>query len=255
MDTDLIAGAATSADPLSVLGLVIAALGVGALHALDADHVMAVSGLASRRPTLRACLSVAWRWSLGHGATLALLGGAVWWAGSALPAGFALLAERVVSLMLCGIGVRVLLDLYHRGARLRVHRHPGLLPHVHWVLPESNHERHHGTSREHGAVLVGALHGAAGSAPMIALASAGARGSLGVTLAIVLAFSLGVLAMMLLFGGLLGQLIARDTPPYHSPQALNSPQALSSPRALASLRALVGSGSILLGAGILVRSL
>jgi len=227
MDGLLIDGSA------GVAGLCLAALGVGALHALDADHVMAVSGLASRRPSLRAALRIAGRWALGHGVTLLGLGTLAWWLGSALPEGFPLLAERLVALLLCAIGLRVLADLYGRGARLRVHRHPGMRPHLHWVLPETNHETHHGTSKEHGAVLVGVLHGAAGSAPMLALAAAGAQGSLVLTLTIVLAFSLGVLAMMLLFGGVLGRVVEREEP-------------------LAWLRALAGSGSVLLGVGILL---
>ena len=216
-----------------IAGLCLAALGVGALHALDADHVMAVSGLASRRTTLRASLRIAWRWALGHGATLLGLGTLAWWIGGALPEGFPLLAERLVAALLCGIGLRVLVDLHRRGARLRVHRHPGMRPHVHWVLPDASHETHHGTPKEHAAVLVGVLHGAAGSAPMLALAAAGARGSLSLTLTIVLAFSLGVLAMMLVFGGILGRLVEREEP-------------------LAWLRAVAGSGSILLGASILI---
>lgn len=230
MDTVLIDGSAGAP------GLFLAALGVGALHALDADHVMAVSGLASRRPNLPACVRITVRWALGHGLTLFVLGVVAWWLGRALPGGFSLLAERAVALLLCAIGVRVLADLYSRGARLRVHRHPGMRPHVHWVLPEENHESVSGTATEHGAVLVGMLHGAAGGAPMLALASAGAQGSLALTAAIVLAFSIGVLAMMLVFGGVLGRVIEREEP-------------------LAWLRALAGSGSVLLGGGILLSTL
>jgi cytochrome c biogenesis protein CcdA len=230
MDALLIDGSA------GIAGLCLAALGVGALHALDADHVMAVSGLASRRTTLRASLRIAGRWALGHGATLLGLGTLAWWIGSALPEGFPLLAERLVAVLLCAIGLRVLADLYGRGARLRVHRHPGMRPHIHWVLSDTNHERQGGTSNEHGAVLVGVLHGAAGSAPMLALAAAGAQGSLLLTLTIVLSFSLGVLTMMLLFGGILGRLVEREEP-------------------LAWLRAVAGSGSILLGGSILLSTL
>jgi len=218
------------------VGLCLAALGVGALHALDADHVMAVSGLATRRPSLAASLRITLRWALGHGLTLFVLGAVAWWLGRALPDGFSLLAERVVALLLCAIGVRVLTDLYSRGARLRLHRHPGMRPHIHWVLPEEEHETVGGTATEHGAVLVGMLHGAAGGAPMLALASAGAQGSLALTAAIVLAFSVGVLTMMLVFGGVLGHVIERPEP-------------------LAWLRVLAGSGSVLLGGGILLSTL
>ena len=56
----------------------IALLGVGFslgfMHALDADHVMAVSSLSNKRPGLTKMLRFCAHWALGHGSILLLCG-------------------------------------------------------------------------------------------------------------------------------------------------------------------------------------
>lgn len=203
------------------------AFGVGALHALDADHVMAVSSLAVRRPAPRECLTISVRWAIGHGATLMLIAAAFFILGHALPTNLGLHAERSVALLLVIIGLSVLFDLATKGARLRLHRHPGMRPHVHWIQPHNGHET--GNNEAHGAVLVGALHGLAGSAPLMAMVPVGSRGSFGDGVLILLAFSVGVLMMMLLFGAAFGVVLERSR------------------RGLVWLRAFAGSASMLVG--------
>jgi sulfite exporter TauE/SafE len=57
--------------------------------------------------------------------------------------------------------------------------------------------------------MVGALHGAAGSAPLIALLPAVAQESALVGIAYLLVFGLGLVVAMLLFSGVLGGVAAR----------------------------------------------
>lgn len=64
-------------------------------------------------------------------------------------------------------------------------------------------------AHDHGAPLVGGLHGVAGSAPVVALIPITNLGSVWLGIACLLLFSLGVLLTMLLFGELLGLLMAR----------------------------------------------
>jgi nickel/cobalt exporter len=196
-------------DP-GLLGLLGLGFGLGLVHALDADHVMAVSALATSRPRLGECLRFALRWALGHGGTLLLVGGAAFALGLAIPASFARGAELAVGLVMIGLGAWVLRDVLRQCAHLHVHRHDGVPDHAHWHThaPHGSHAadaHRHG----HGAVLVGALHGTAGSAPLLALLPAVAEGSAALGLAYLVAFSAGVLVAMLAFGGLFGALLQR----------------------------------------------
>lgn len=190
---------------LSVLSL---AFGLGMLHALDADHIMAVSGLAARRPGLRSSLRFCARWALGHGAILLVIGSAVLLLGMAIPETLSNIAELLVGAILIAIGGWVLWDLSRRRAHLHFHRHDQLPQHAHWHTHQAHHrDAHAGDPHQHGhsAVLVGILHGTAGSAPLLALLPLSAMGhSPWQGLAYLLLFGSGVIVSMLMFGGLLG---------------------------------------------------
>ena len=207
-------------------GMVAVALSVGCIHALDADHIMAVSALASRRPSPRECLRTAGAWALGHAMTLLVIASLPLLLADGLPDGFALWAERLVAVMLAVIGVLVLCDLVTRGARLSLHRHTAIAPHVHWVAADDAHPRD--PQDAHGALMIGGLHGLAGSAPVLALLPAGARGDYIEAVFLLIVFSVGVLAVMFTFGLVLGR-------------------SLEHPRRLRWIRGAAGVGSVSLG--------
>jgi nickel/cobalt transporter (NicO) family protein len=184
----------------SWLAVLILAFGLGMLHALDADHIMAVAGLASTRTGRQRALAFCARWAIGHGLTLLCIGGAVLLLGMAIPARLSAAAENLVGVVLVLIGAWVLWDLWRRRVQLHFHEHEGAITHAHWHLHQAKTARHtHG----HGAVLVGMMHGTAGSAPLLALLPMAKHGPW-FGLAYLLVFGVGVLASMLVFGGLLG---------------------------------------------------
>ncbi len=189
--------------------------GLGLVHALDADHVIAVTTLASRRPGFRECLRFAGRWGLGHGVVVLALGTCALALGVAIPPAFSQLAEAVVGAVLVGLGLWVLRDVWTRRTHLHFHEHDGMPQHAHWHTHTPTEQRLHGRveasahRHQHGAVLVGALHGAAGTAPFLALLPAVAQGSPAVGIAYLSAFCLGVFLAMAAFGGLFGQLLKR----------------------------------------------
>jgi ABC-type uncharacterized transport system, permease component len=188
------------------------AFGLGLVHALDADHVMAVTGLASHCPDRRRSLTLSVRWAIGHGLSLLAVGTAVLLLGRAIPQALSALAEGAVGLVLIGIGLGLLWDLAHRRVHLHFHRHDGLPPHAHlhahgrrtsrWAHQRDPHAHHHS------AVLVGVLHGCAGSAPLLALLPLSQLGSPWLGLAYLFMFGLGTLVAMVVFGGVLGGLMA-----------------------------------------------
>lgn len=145
----------------------------GLLHAFDADHLATIGGLAVRSRKLSPA-GYALRWAAGHGAALgaiALLalgldiGGIVEWAAY---------AELLVCLALLVIGTQVLLAVWRRyraaarrqtdHAALAAHLRGSGVPHVHFFAPFHAHARPGRTS-----LLMGVLHGGAGSAAVLAL--------------------------------------------------------------------------------------
>lgn len=189
----------------SLIGILGLAFGLGLVHALDADHVIAVTALSgqpgseSRRPW-RFCVS----WALGHASTLLLLGSMVLLVGLAIPEQLGMLAEWLVGGVLVLMGLSVLVQLRRKRLQLRFHRHPGLFRHAHLQHPPSTHAPH-----THRATLVGALHGTAGSAPLLALIPVAQSASPWWGMAYLLLFSTGVLISMLLCGGALGLMFQR----------------------------------------------
>jgi len=201
----------------ATLGL---AFGLGLLHALDADHVMAVSALASRRPGLREALGFCARWAVGHALAVLVLGGLVLLLGARLPDWVSDSAEQLVGVVLIGLGAWVLWDLRRRRIHVHVHAHEGVPRHAHWHLHSPSESRavdhlseEHG--HDHGAVLVGLLHGTAGSAPVLALMPLAQQATPLWGVVYLVLFSVGVLFSMLLFAGVLGlcfERLARSGP-------------------------------------------
>lgn len=216
-------------DAHSSVTILILAFGLGMLHALDADHIMAVSSLSSTRPGFRQSLKFCASWAIGHGTTLLLIGSTVMGFGMAIPTQLSEMAESLVGVVLILIGVFVLWDLYRQRVHLHFHQHDNIPQHAHWHVhehtdahahshslvsgPVHNHRRHahphqphhrHSHTHQHGAVMVGVLHGAAGSAPLLALIPITQLHSVWLGLLYILLFGLGVLLAMLIFGGLLG---------------------------------------------------
>lgn len=185
------------------------AFGLGMLHALDADHIMAVTSLAGTKKGLGESRRYCLQWALGHGVVLLFAGIALFLLGRAIPPQVSHVAEILVGVVLVIIGVSVLRDIRRKRTHLHFHQHDKLLPHAHWhqhdataAHPSSSH-RH-----PHKAVMFGMLHGLAGSAPLLALLPMSQLSSPLKGLMYLLLFALGTLLSMLLFGGLLGGALA-----------------------------------------------
>ncbi len=195
----------------SIYSLLTLGFGLGLVHALDADHIMAVSSLAcvddgdDRRRAGRRALGYCLRWAAGHGAIVLSLG--LWFilTRMQLPATVTLLAEKLIGLILIALGCWIIHTVCRNRLTLRVHRH-GDVTHMHLSGPDGRHGNHR-------PVLIGATHGLAGSAPALALipvtgAAPAANGLLAGVLYIAL-FCLGVLVAMLVFGLFLDRLQKR----------------------------------------------
>jgi nickel/cobalt exporter len=201
---------------------------LGLVHAFDADHVMAVSVFATQRKGGREGIRAGVRWAVGHGLVLLAVGLVLLFLGHSLPAEIAIVAERLVGLAMILLGAIVWIDLARRRSHLHFHAHEDLPPHAHWHTHEDDGHRH-----EHGALMLGALHGLAGSAPILAVLPAAARSPI-LGLAYLALFAVGVALAMGVVSGLIGHFTARLS---------RGAQA----GGLAMLRACCASGSIAFG--------
>jgi len=78
---------------------------LGLRHATDADHVVAVTAVASRERNALGALRVGALWGLGHSATLMVVGGALVLFGLVIPPRLAQTFELVVAAMLVVVGL------------------------------------------------------------------------------------------------------------------------------------------------------
>ncbi|MDP6476310.1 MAG: hypothetical protein QGG38_08845 [Nitrospinaceae bacterium] len=182
------------------------AFSLGVLHAFDIDHVMAVSGLAETSSRSRKMLGICCRWAMGHGLTLLLVGVCVLSLGVSNLDGLSHLGEKLVGFMLMGIGLWGLWGLISQD-QIKFTAKVSLDA----IHKKSSDETKGISARDeprcqHGAVLVGMIHGLAGSAPLIGLMPIGNFDSPWLGLGYIAIFSFGALISMLIFGGLLGVL-------------------------------------------------
>ncbi len=148
-----------------------AALALGAAHALEVDHMVAVTAFIGNRPRIRTAVSFGVRWGLGHSLVVLLVGGALVWGSVTVPPHVTGWTELGVGAMLVALGLWAL----RAARRLHLHRpheHEGHA-HLH-AHPPSQHPHHHrrvDASRRHRhlSTIVGAVHGLAGTAPVVAL--------------------------------------------------------------------------------------
>jgi len=179
------------------------ALLVGSVHALDADHMAAVTAFAVRRPHWREAAGFGLRWALGHGAAVVLVGAGILLIGVRFPDGTDALLERLVGFVLIGLGAWTVWSA--RRIHAHEHVHGDGTPHVH--LHSHAFVRSH--DHRHGATAVGVLHGLAGSAPAVALVPVASFDSAGQGIVYLLLFAVGTAAGMALYAMLAGLVIGR----------------------------------------------
>jgi hypothetical protein len=183
---------------------------LGMRHALEPDHLAAVSTLITdagdgryraKAAFLGAC------WGLGHTLSLVAIGALLVVLRAEMPAPATDVFELGVALMLVALGVRAIhraarqgpsgpVHVHHHGRK--VHVHPGVPAHVHigtWTLARR-------------PLIVGAVHGLAGSGALTALVLA-TLPSTAEQLSYMALFGLGSTFGMAVMSGVLGWPLAR----------------------------------------------
>jgi high-affinity nickel-transport protein len=218
---------------VAVLSLTLLGFFLGMRHATDPDHVIAVSTIVTRQPTLRAALLIGSLWGVGHTLTIVAVGGAIVFFTIGIPPRLGLSMEMAVALMLIVLGMWNLTGVLEHirgisgggGAN-------GLLAHLH---SHGDYVHSHPSGREGGQhehsqdrtpvawldrrfsglgvyeilrpLLVGLVHGLAGSAAVALLVLALIKNPWW-AIAYLLLFGIGTIAGMMLITAAIGAVVA-----------------------------------------------
>lgn len=161
----------------SILGLALLA---GMHHALEADHVAAVSSLVANRKRTRDIILHGISWGAGHTLTLFGVSALVLALGQTIPANLANGLEGLVGMMLVGLGGHVLYRLWRDRVHFHAHTHGDGRKHFHGHshAAESRkpghvyelHSHQHRFQVRWRSLLVGMTHGMAGTAALLVFA-------------------------------------------------------------------------------------
>jgi len=141
---------------------------LGLRHALDADHIAAVSTVLATRPSWRASGLIGFSWGLGHTLVLLFVGAVALALQIRIPESIANAAEFAVGLMLIALGgalaVRVVRERWHSHS----HDHEGRRhDHRHSHAATAGHGHAHWWSDSVKPLCIGMAHGLAGSAALL----------------------------------------------------------------------------------------
>lgn len=205
-----------STGALAVLGL---GLVFGLKHATEVDHVVAVTTIVSEQRSIWRAAVVGGLWGAGHTVSLVIVGVFVLTLRVAIPESVAGWLELGVALMIIALGVNAFARAL-RGradAHLHRHRHEGVEhAHIHFHEPGAVHpdgragHTHAVTRIGFKPVLVGAMHGLAGSAALTLLVLAQID-SVALGLLYLAVFGFGSIVGMMLMSGLVGLPFALGT--------------------------------------------
>lgn len=173
---------------------------LGMRHALDADHVAAVSTMLAQRPDLRRSGFIGLCWGCGHTAVLLIVGLAVLALKITIPDAVAQAFESVVGVMLVALGLALAVTLYREQWHLHAHEHDGARHvHLHSHRLGEDHVHRHMWRDSLPPLLVGMVHGLAGSAALMLVVLSAAH-TLWEGIAYILLFGIGSILGMVVLG-------------------------------------------------------
>lgn len=189
-------------------------LAQGMRHALEPDHLAAVSTLLAERRSPRSAASYALAWGLGHAVVLLAFGGGLLLVQGHVPPRIAAGFELLVAAMLVVLGLRGLRLAFARpgGDPVENAHHQGPHEHVH----ASDHVHVKGITLARRPLVVGCIHGLAGSGAMAALVLPGMRSTLA-GLAYIAIYGGGAALGMAMLAGVLGVPLAKVV---HTPRGV-----------------------------------
>lgn len=169
---------------LTLGGILLLGMIIGLQHALEPDHLAAVSSLVAGDKSWKSIVRHGAVWGLGHTIALSAVAGSVVILGGVIEDGMARSLEGIVGLMLVVLGGHVIFRLVRDKVHFHVHRHGDGTVHFHAhthkdeMAPQGRAHKSHPHEHEHTkawpvrSLMVGLMHGLAGSAALVVLTAA-----------------------------------------------------------------------------------
>lgn len=186
--------------------LSILALGfvLGIKHAIEPDHIIAVSTIASQSKKLFRSTLAGVFWGIGHTATLFIIGIILIFMKGEIPEKWAMSLEFLVGIMLVYLGLTTVFSL--KNIHVHQHEHDGEEhKHIHSHIHSGTHEHQHQHKNVSylKSMLIGLVHGLAGSGAMVLLTMSTVK-SVWEAAIYILIFGVGTIIGMLFFTTLIG---------------------------------------------------
>lgn len=217
----------TSFASAGIFALLIMGLVFGLKHATEVDHVVAISTIVSQNRNLLRSTIVGALWGIGHTAALLITGIIVLSLRVAIPERVSNWLEFGVALMILGLGASALWRALRKRTEVHVHKHSHddtTHVHLHFHEPTTRHGDARTSVHSHSVsavglkpVLIGTIHGLAGSGPLTLLVLTQIE-SPWIGLLYLSLFGVGAILGMVLMSGLVGLpfvLTSRTLSAYH----------------------------------------
>ena len=225
---------------------------LGLQHALEADHIAAVTTISVEKRGMGQIVRHGAVWGMGHALMLGAFGGAVYALELTLSDRLASGLEFAVGIMMVLLGSRLLYVLVRDRIHFHTHRHGGDAHfHAHSHAgdvrnhAQSRHAHAHPASGWKRSLAIGMMHGLAGSAALVALAASTAP-SVPLGVAFMVLFGLGSIAGMAIFSAVIAVPLSYTA--MTLTWATRGFQALAGVIAIGiGIRTLVETGAVLFG--------
>ena len=188
---------------LSTFSILLVGFVLGLHHAVEADHLAAVSTIVSEKKNLFTAAIVGGMWGIGHTISLFAVGLLVIFLKLQITESVEAKLEAVVGLMLVILGINALRKLLtSEKIHAHLHEHGGRQHvHIHTHRDEKVEAAHHRLSPR--SVVIGMVHGLAGSAALMLLIVP-TIASPAVAIGYILIFGLGSIGGMMVMSLLIG---------------------------------------------------
>jgi sulfite exporter TauE/SafE len=154
---------------LSIFSILLIGFLLGLQHATEADHLAAVTTIVSEKKNLFASSVVGGLWGIGHTISLFVVGILVIFLKLQISKSIEAKLEAIVGVMLVLLGLNAFRKLFlTKDAHLHKHDHSGHQHlHIHSHEKKADEKWHHNLSPR--SVVIGMVHGLAGSAALMLL--------------------------------------------------------------------------------------
>lgn len=189
----------------STIWILIFGFIIGLKHAVEADHLAAVSTIVAERKNVFSSTIIGGFWGVGHTLSLLIVGALVIFLKLQISESLEARLEAIVGGMLVLLGLNALRKLWQKEEiHVHKHEHEGREHlHIHAHEDEKREESHHFMRFSPRSILIGMVHGLAGSAGLMLLIVPTISSPV-VALSYILIFGIGSIGGMMIMSLLIG---------------------------------------------------